>query len=99
MGANRLGGLALPDACRYAGMLNQDQLRNRAARLLALALKAREEGHLDNAERFTQRASENSGAPHSTRTAWYSKWRESHRAPRAGCRPPTQPAAKPGNLN
>ena len=58
MGANRLGGLALPDACRYAGMLNQDQLRNRAARLLALALKAREEGHLDNAERFTQRASE-----------------------------------------
>jgi hypothetical protein len=39
-------------------MLNKDQLRNRAARLLALALKAREEGHLDNAERFTQRASE-----------------------------------------
>ena len=39
-------------------MLDQDQLRNRAARLLALALKARKEGHLDCAERFTQRASE-----------------------------------------
>jgi hypothetical protein len=35
-----------------------DQLQNRAARLLAMALKAREEGHLDSAERFTQRASE-----------------------------------------
>jgi hypothetical protein len=39
-------------------MLDQDQLRNRAARLLAMARKAREEGHLDYAERFTQRASE-----------------------------------------
>ena len=39
-------------------MSDQDQLRNRAARLLAMALKAREEGHLDYAERFTQRASE-----------------------------------------
>jgi hypothetical protein len=39
-------------------MSDQDELRNRAARLLAMALKAREEGHLDSAERFTQRASE-----------------------------------------
>ena len=36
-----------------------DQLQERAARLLAMALKAREEGHLDYAERLTQRASEN----------------------------------------
>jgi hypothetical protein len=41
-----------------AVMSDQDQLQNRAARLLAMALKAREEGHLDSAERFTQRASE-----------------------------------------
>ena len=34
------------------------QLRNRATRLLAMAYKARKEGHLDYAERFTQRASE-----------------------------------------
>ena len=39
-------------------MSNQDQLRSRAARLLAMALKAREEGHLDYAEHLTQRASE-----------------------------------------
>ena len=39
-------------------MSNQDQLQNRAAHLLAMALKAREEGHLDSAERFTQRAAE-----------------------------------------
>jgi hypothetical protein len=39
-------------------MSDQDQLQNRAARLLAMALKARQEGHLDYAERFTQRASE-----------------------------------------
>ena len=39
-------------------MLDQDQLRSRAARLLAMAHKAREEGHLDYAEHFTQRASE-----------------------------------------
>jgi hypothetical protein len=39
-------------------MSDRDQLQNRAARLLAMALKAREEGHLDNAERFTQRATE-----------------------------------------
>jgi hypothetical protein len=47
-----------PDLCWYAVMSNQDQLRNRAAHLLAMALKAREEGHLDYAEHFTQRASE-----------------------------------------
>ena len=41
-----------------AVMSDQVQLRNRAARLLAMALKAREEGHLESAERFTQRASE-----------------------------------------
>jgi len=41
--------------CRYVG---PRQLQNRAARLLAMAHKAREEGHLDYAERFTQRASE-----------------------------------------
>jgi hypothetical protein len=39
-------------------MTDQDQLRGRAARLLAIAHKAREQGHLDNAERFTQRAAE-----------------------------------------
>jgi hypothetical protein len=33
-------------------------LRNRATRLLAMAYKARKEGHLDYADRFTQRASE-----------------------------------------
>jgi hypothetical protein len=41
-----------------AVMSDQDQLHIRAARLLAMALKAREEGHLDSAERFTQRAAE-----------------------------------------
>jgi hypothetical protein len=41
-----------------AVMSDPDQLQMRAARLLAIALKAREEGHLDFAERFTQRASE-----------------------------------------
>jgi hypothetical protein len=39
-------------------MSNQDQLRNRSSRLLAMAMNARNEGHLDYAERFTQRASE-----------------------------------------
>jgi hypothetical protein len=39
-------------------MSDQDQLQNRAARLFAMALKAREEGHLDSAERFTRRATE-----------------------------------------
>jgi hypothetical protein len=39
-------------------MSDQDQLQIRAARLLAMALKAREEGHIDSAERFTQRAAE-----------------------------------------
>ena len=39
-------------------MSNQDQLRNRSSRLLAMAINARNEGHLDYAERFTQRASE-----------------------------------------
>lgn len=43
---------------RYADMSDKDQLRNRAARLRAMTLKAREEGHLDYAERFTQRASD-----------------------------------------
>jgi hypothetical protein len=39
-------------------MWNAHQLRNRATRLLAMAYKARKEGHLDCAERFTQRAYE-----------------------------------------
>jgi hypothetical protein len=39
-------------------MSDQDQLRNRSARLLAMALKAREDGHLDYADRLTQRAAE-----------------------------------------
>ena len=39
-------------------MSDQSQLLKRAARLFALALKAREEGHLEYAERLTQRASE-----------------------------------------
>jgi hypothetical protein len=39
-------------------MSDQEQLQNRAARLLAMALKAREEGHFESAERFTKRASE-----------------------------------------
>jgi hypothetical protein len=39
-------------------MSDQDQLQNRAARLLAMALKAREEGHPDYAEQLTQRAAE-----------------------------------------
>ena len=38
-------------------MSDQSQLLKRAARLFALALKAREEGHLDYAERLTKRAS------------------------------------------
>jgi hypothetical protein len=47
-----------PDHLCAACAVMTDQLQNRAARLLAMALKAREEGHLDSAERFTQRASE-----------------------------------------
>jgi hypothetical protein len=39
-------------------MSGQSQLLTRAARLFSLALKARERGHLDYAERLTQRASE-----------------------------------------
>jgi hypothetical protein len=39
-------------------MWDAHQLRNRATCLLAMAYKARKEGHLDCAERFTQRASE-----------------------------------------
>jgi hypothetical protein len=39
-------------------MCDAHQLRNRATRLLAMAYKAGKEGHLDCAERFTQRASE-----------------------------------------
>jgi len=39
-------------------MWNAHQLRNRATHLLATAYKARKEGHLDCAERFTQRAAE-----------------------------------------
>jgi hypothetical protein len=35
-----------------------DQLRNRATRLLALAQKAREEGHPDYAEELTRLATE-----------------------------------------
>ena len=39
-------------------MSDQDKLQLLAARFFALALKAREEGYLDSAERFTKRASE-----------------------------------------
>jgi hypothetical protein len=39
-------------------MWDAHQLQNRATTLLAMAYKARKEGHLDCAERFTQRASE-----------------------------------------
>jgi hypothetical protein len=39
-------------------MSDQDQLQIRAARLLAMALKAREESDIDSADRFTQRATE-----------------------------------------
>jgi hypothetical protein len=39
-------------------MSDLDQLQMRAARFLAMALKARDEGHLDSAERFTQKAAE-----------------------------------------
>jgi hypothetical protein len=39
-------------------MSDQDQLRNRSARLVAMAVNARSEGHLDYAQRFMQRASE-----------------------------------------
>jgi hypothetical protein len=39
-------------------MSDQDQLRNRSARLVAMAVNARNEGHLDYAQRFMQRASE-----------------------------------------
>jgi rubrerythrin len=39
-------------------MSDQDQSQIRAARLLAMALKAREEGYIDVADRFTQRAAE-----------------------------------------
>jgi hypothetical protein len=39
-------------------MSDQDQLQMRAARLLAMALKAREEGHFEYAERCTQKAAE-----------------------------------------
>ena len=39
-------------------MSDQSQSLKRAAHLFALSLKAREEGHLDYAERLTQRASE-----------------------------------------
>ena len=39
-------------------MRDQDQLRGRVARLLTMANEAREQGHLDYAERFTQRAAE-----------------------------------------
>jgi hypothetical protein len=42
---------------RVVGMLDPEQLRERATRLLAMALKAREDGHADYAERLTERAS------------------------------------------
>ena len=51
-------GVAHRDVCRCAEMSDQDQLRNRAARLLTLAVQARRKGHRDYAEHFTQRASE-----------------------------------------
>ena len=44
-------------------MTDHVPLRDRAERLLAMARKAREEGHLDYAERFTQRAFEILGQP------------------------------------
>lgn len=43
--------------CAGIPMSDQDQLRNRGARLLAMALNARNEGNLNCAERFAQRAS------------------------------------------
>jgi hypothetical protein len=39
-------------------MSEQDQLKNRSARLVAMAVNARNEGHLDYAQHFMQRASE-----------------------------------------
>jgi hypothetical protein len=39
-------------------MSDADQLRDRATRLLALALKARDDGHLQYADELTQLASE-----------------------------------------
>jgi hypothetical protein len=39
-------------------MSNQEQLRNRSTRLVAMAVNARSEGRLDYAQRFMQRASE-----------------------------------------
>jgi hypothetical protein len=39
-------------------MSDKDQLRNRSARLLAMALNGRNKGHLDYTARFIQRASE-----------------------------------------
>jgi hypothetical protein len=39
-------------------MSDHDQLRNRSARLVAMAVNARIEGHFDYAQRFMQRASE-----------------------------------------
>jgi hypothetical protein len=39
-------------------MSDKDQLRNRSARLVAMAVNARNEGHSDYAQRFMQRASE-----------------------------------------
>jgi hypothetical protein len=57
---NYFGGLyVVTTTCAVcAVMSDQDQLQNRAARLLAMALKAREEGHPDYAEQLTQRAAE-----------------------------------------
>jgi hypothetical protein len=42
---------------RVVGMPDPEQLRERATRQLAMALKAREDGHADYAERLTERAS------------------------------------------
>jgi hypothetical protein len=41
-----------------APMSDEDQLQNRSARLVAMAVNARNEGHLDYAHRVMQRASE-----------------------------------------
>jgi hypothetical protein len=44
-------------------LIPEPSQRYRAARLLTMALNARNEGHLDYAERFTQRASEIANHP------------------------------------
>jgi hypothetical protein len=43
----------------FLGMIDDaDRLRNRATRLLALAILAREQGHIEHSDQLTQLASE-----------------------------------------